>query len=138
MRTLIRLLAGVTARFPWAVLAVTLALTVVLAGLASTLESASGQDGFSPESEEIAASERISELFGDGSTTSVLQVLVADEGGDVLTREALQVIDDLEAAITASDAGDALASGPGQPALLSYLAPVQQSLAAQEIGRAHV
>jgi uncharacterized protein len=131
VKTLIRLLAGVTARFPWAVLAATLALTVVFAGLASTLESASGQQGFSPDSEEIRASERISELFGDGSTTSVLQVLVGDEDGDVLTREALQVVEDLEAAIRTSEAGDVLANGPGQPALLSYLAPVQQALAAQ-------
>ncbi|MFP4148813.1 MAG: efflux RND transporter permease subunit [Nitriliruptoraceae bacterium] len=131
MRTLIRLLAGVTARFPWTVLAVTLALTVVLAGLASTLESASGQEGFSPESEEIAASERIGELFGDGSTSSVLQVLVADEGGDVLTLEALEVVADLEEAITASEAGEVLASGPGQPPVLSYLTPVQEALATQ-------
>ncbi len=136
MRTLIRALAAVTSRFPWVVLAVTLALTVVFAGLASTLESASGQEGFSPESAAIDAAERISELFGDGSTASVVQVVVADEGGDVLTREALEVVDDLAAAIAASPAGATVVDRPGEPGILSYLVPVQQALAAQGIAPA--
>ena len=131
MKTLIRLLAGVTSRFPWLVLATTLALTVVFAGLASTLESASGQEGFSPDSEEIRASERISELFGDGSTTSVLQVIVADDGGDVLTREALEVVDALAEGIAASEAADFITDRPDQPAVVSYLVPVQQAMDAR-------
>ncbi|MFO7777136.1 MAG: MMPL family transporter [Nitriliruptoraceae bacterium] len=131
MKTLIRLLAGVTSRFPWLVLAVTLALTVVFGGLATTLESASGQEGFSPESEEIRASERIAELFGDSSTASVMQVIVQDEGGDVLTRDALEVVAELEAGIADSDAAEFIADRPGQPGVLSYLAPVRQAMEAQ-------
>ncbi len=131
MRTLIRLLAGVTSRFPWVVLAATLALTVVFAGLATTVESASGQEGFAPESAAIDASERISELFGDGSTSTVMQVLVADDDGDVLTREALEVVAELQSAIEGSEAGDALVDRPGEPGLLSYLVPVEEALAAQ-------
>ncbi len=131
MKTLIRLLAGVTSRFPWPVLAATLVLTVVFAGLASTLESASGQEGFSPDSEEIRASERISELFGDSSTSSVLQVILVEEGGDVLTREALEVVAALEEGIVASDAGEVISDRPDEPGIISYLAPVQQAMAAQ-------
>ncbi|TVR32127.1 MAG: hypothetical protein EA388_12430, partial [Nitriliruptor sp.] len=131
MRILIRALAAVTSRFPWVVLATTLALTVVFAGLSTTLDSASGQEGFSPESAAIDASERISELFGDGSTASVLQVVIADQGGDVLTREALEVVAELAAAIAASPAGEAIVDRPGEPGILSYLVPVQQALAAQ-------
>ena len=131
MKTLIRLLAGMTSRFPWLVLAVTLALTVVFAGLATTLESASGQEGFSPESEEIRASERIAELFGDSSTSSVMQVIVENEGGDVLTREALDVVAEIEAGIADSDAAEFIVDRPGQPGILSYLAPVRQAMAAQ-------
>jgi len=131
VKTLIRLLAGVTSRFPWVVLAVTLALTVVFAGLASTLESASGQEGFSPESEEIQASERIGELFGDSSTASVMQVIVQDEGGDVLTRDALEVVAAIEEGIAGSDAAEFIADRPGQPGILSYLSPVRQAMDAQ-------
>ncbi len=131
MRTLIRLLAAATSRFPWLVLAATLALTVVFAALSTTLDGASGQEGFAPRSEAIDASERISELFGDGSTSTVLQVVVADEGGDVLTREALEVVSDLQVAIKDSAAGEALVDRPGEPGLLSYLVPVEQALAAQ-------
>ena len=134
MRILIRVLAAITSRFPWVVLASTLALTVVFATLATTLESASGQEGFSPQSEAIDAAERISELFGDGSTASVLQVVIADRGGadgDVLTREALAVVAELEAAIAASPAGEVIVDRPGEPGILSYLVPVQQALAAQ-------
>jgi uncharacterized protein len=131
VKTLIRLLAAVTSRFPWLVLAATLALTVVFAGLAATLESATGQEGFSPDSDEIRASERISELFGDSSTASVLQVIVADDGGDVLTREALEVVAQLEGSITASEAGGFISDRPDQPGIVSYLAPVQQAMAAQ-------
>ena len=131
MKTLIRLLAGVTSRFPWFVLAAVFVLTIVFAGLASTLESASGQEGFAPESAEIDAAERISELFSDGSTASVIQVLVADEGGDVLTLEALEVVAAVAAEIAASPAGDAVQATEDSPGIVSYLAPVQQALAAQ-------
>ena len=136
MRTLIRVLAAVTSRVPWVVLATILALTVGFAALSTTLESASGQEGFSPESEAIDASERIAELFGDGSTASVLQVVIADEGGDVLTIEALEVVEELEAAIAASSAGELIVDRPGEPGILSYLVPVQQALAAQGLAPA--
>ena len=131
MKTLIRLLAGVTSRFPWLVLGATLALTVAFAALAATLESATGQEGFSPDSEEIRASERISEQFGDGSTSSVLQVIVAEDGGDVLTREALEVVDAIAEGVAASPAAGFIADRPDQPGIVSYLAPVQQAMAAQ-------
>jgi uncharacterized protein len=131
VKILIRLLAGATSRFPWVVLAVTLALTVVFAGLATTLESATGQEGFSPESEEIEASERIGELFGDSSTSSVMQVIVQDEGGDVMTREALEVVASIESGIAGSDAAEFIVDRPDQPGVFSYLAPVQQAMAAQ-------
>jgi predicted RND superfamily exporter protein len=114
-------------------LAVTVALTAVFGGFATTIESASGQEGFSPESAEIEASEDISELFGDASTTSVMQVVVQDEGGDVLTAEALQVVSDLREAIAASDGGEYVSQAPEGPGVVSYLAPVEQALAQQQL-----
>ncbi len=133
MKTIIRALAAVVSRFPWAVLGVTLVLTVVLGGLSTTIESASGQEGFSPESPEIQAAEDITELFGEASATSVMQVVVQDEGGDVLTAEALQVVTDLRAAIADSDGGQYVSQEPTAPGVVSYLAPVEQALAQQQL-----
>jgi uncharacterized protein len=133
VKTIIRGLAAAVSRAPWIVLLAVLALTVVFAGLATTLENASGQEGFSPESDEIAASERIGELFGDAATTSVMQVVVRDKGGDVLTSDALGVVGELTAAIAESDAGPYVSDRPESPGIVSFLAPVQQALAQQQI-----
>lgn len=130
MKVLIRTLAGVVTRAPWLVLVGVLVLTGAFAWLASGLESATGQEGFSPSSEEIDAAERVSELFGAESTTSIVQVVVRDEGGDVLTAEGLRVVDELTAAIVASDAGAFVADRADSPGLVSYLAPVQAAVGA--------
>jgi uncharacterized protein len=131
VKTIIRGLAALVARAPWLVLLGAVVLTVVFAGLGQTLESASGQEGFSPESEEILASERISELFGAASTRSVMQVVVRDEGGDVLTAEALRVVTELTETIAASEAGAHVSEQPEDPGVVSYLTPVQLGLAEQ-------
>jgi uncharacterized protein len=131
VKLIIRGLAALVARAPWLVLAGAVVLTVVFAGLGTTLESASGQEGFSPESEEILASERISELFGSSATQSVMQVVVRDEGGDVLTSEALRVVTELTEAIAASDGGAYVSDRPDDPGVVSYLTPVQLGLAEQ-------
>ena len=133
MKTIIRALAAAVGRAPWLVLLGTLVLTVVFGGLATTLENASGQEGFSPESDEIAASERISELFGESANGSVMQVIVQDEGGDVLTGEALEVVASLRAEIAASDAGPFVSERPDDPGVVSYLTPVELVLAQEQL-----
>ncbi len=133
MRTLIRVLAALVARVPWWVLGVTVLATVVFAQLATTLEEASGQQGFSPESEEIDASERIGELFGEESTQTVMQIVVRATAGDVLTADAVRVVEEVSAAIADSDAATAISSDPQQPGIVSYLEPVQQAAAQQGI-----
>ncbi|MCC5949500.1 MAG: MMPL family transporter [Nitriliruptoraceae bacterium] len=136
MRALIRLLAAVVTRAPVIVLLVTLAATVVFAGLSTTLEQASGQDGFAPESDAIDASERIGELFGEGSTTSVMQVVVDGAGASVLTADALRAVEQVRAAIADSDAAQAVSDDPAAPGVFSYLAPVEQQLAAEGLDAA--
>jgi uncharacterized protein len=138
VKTIIRILAGAVARAPWAVLGATVVLTALFAGLATTLETASGQEGFSPDSEEIRASERIGELFGDTATTSVMQVVVRDAGGDVLTSEALRVVDELTAAIAVSDASAYVSQRPEDPGVVSYLLPVQLALASGQLDPAQL
>jgi predicted RND superfamily exporter protein len=133
VKLVIRTLAALVSRAPWLVLAATLLLTVGFGALATTLESASGQDGFSPESEEIATSERIGELFGDDAGATVMQVLVRDPGGDVLSADGLEVVAELREAIAASDAAGFVSDTVESPGVVSYLAPVEQALAVQQL-----
>ncbi len=133
MRILIRILASLVSRVPWLVLAATLVLTLVFGGLATTLEDATGQEGFSPESEEILASERISELFGEEATQTVMQVVVRSSDGDVLTADGLAASNDLTEALESSDVSEFISEDPQQPGIVSYLLPVQQALAEQQI-----
>jgi uncharacterized protein len=133
LKTIIRAFAAVVSRAPGFVLAVIIALSAVFGLLATTVENAEGQDGFSPESDEILASERIGELFGESATQSVMQVVVRSPSGDVLTTEGLEATNDLAAAIEASDAGQYVSDDPQQPGIVAYMAPVQGALAEQQL-----
>ncbi len=138
LRALVRSLAAVVTRTPWFVLLGTLLLTGVFGYLATTLETGAGQDGFAPESEEILAAERISELFGETATTTVMQVVVRSATGDVLTTEALDATREVAEAIAASDAAAAVSDDPTQPGVVSFLAPVEQQLAMEGIDPATI
>jgi predicted RND superfamily exporter protein len=127
MKTLIRLLARAVERAPILVVVVSLALTAMFGWLATGVEVASGQDGFAPESEEILAASRIGELFGDDAVQSVMQVVLRSEDGDLLTPEAYAVTRAIVRALEDSELGDALASDPTRPAIVSYLAPVERA-----------
>ncbi|TVR29717.1 MAG: hypothetical protein EA388_15185 [Nitriliruptor sp.] len=133
MRILIRILGALVSRAPWLILGATLVLTVVFGALATTLEDATGQEGFAPESEEILASERISELFGEEATQTVMQVVVRSSDGDVLTADGLAASNDLVEALESSDASAFISDDPQQPGVVSYLLPVQQALGEQQI-----
>jgi len=80
-------LAGIARRAPSAVIIVSLALTGIFGYLAGQVEVATGNEGFAPDSPEIGAGERISELFGDATADTALQVVLRDQGGDVITAE---------------------------------------------------
>jgi uncharacterized protein len=133
VRILIRILASVVSRAPWVVLAATLVLTIVFGGLATTLEDATGQEGFSPESEEILASERIGELFGEEATQTVMQVVVRSSDGDVVTADGLAASNDLTEALQNDEVSAFISDDPQQPGIVSYLLPVQQAIAEQQI-----
>ena len=77
-------------RFPWAVVLVGLVLTALLGMFAGQVEVATGNEGFAPEGDEISASERIAEKFGEESSESTMQVLIRDPGDDVITVEGLR------------------------------------------------
>lgn len=133
MRTLVRLLAALVRRVPVVVLVVTLLLTVVFGWLGTTLDQATGQEGFSPESEEIDASGRISDHFGDAASQTVMQVVIRAGDGDVVTVDALATVDRVTTAIAESDAADLVSQDPTDPGVISFLTPVQQAIAQQGI-----
>lgn len=141
MKTVIRAFAGAVRTAPAGVI---IGVVVVTAGLAAAFgviapETATGNEGFAPDNAEIAASERISELFGSESRTSVLQVIVRQPDGNVISADGLRAVNEITAAVMASEAADSLvAAGPEQPPVVSYLGPVFQALAAQGIDPATV
>lgn len=133
MNSVIRGLGAVVRRAPVAVVVVTVVLFGVLGYLSGRAEISQGNEGFSPDNEELLASERITDLFGSSAQESVLQVIIRAEGGDVFTDEALELVNEIDAAIRASSAADAISETAERPGIVSYLAPVQQAVAMQGI-----
>lgn len=116
---------------PWVVIVLTLVLTGVLGSFAGQVEIASGNEGFAPESAEIAAQERIAEKFGEDSTGTTVQVIIRENGGDVLTLEGLKTAMATAEAIRGSDVGDSITESEQQPGIVHYLSGVEQAMAAQ-------
>lgn len=132
MNVIIRLLARATERFPVPIIVVTLVLFGVFGSLARNIEVTQGNEGFAPDNPELAAAERIGDLFGDGSAESVMQIVVRSERGDVITADAAVAVAQAIAAVREA-AGDALSVRSERPPVVSYLAPVLQAAAAQGI-----
>ncbi|MGH8950896.1 MAG: efflux RND transporter permease subunit [Acidimicrobiia bacterium] len=131
MKAIVSGLAALARKAPWAVIIVSLILTGVFGYLAGQVEVASGNEGFAPDSPEIAASERISELFGDATADTALQVVIRDEGGDVITAEGLRTAIATAEAIRASAVGDLVADQPQRPGVFHYLSGVEQAVLGQ-------
>jgi predicted RND superfamily exporter protein len=112
------------------VIALALVLTGVFAYLGGQVELASGNEGFAPDSPEITAQEKIADKFGDASTGSTMQVIVRDDGGDVITLEGLKSAMATEEVIRA-DLGDFITDSEQQPGVIHYLSGVMQAMAAQ-------
>lgn len=128
MRILVGGLAAIVRRAPWAVVAVVVAGTALLGPLAGSIELATGNEGFAPEGEEIAAGERIADKFGRDSSETALQVIVRREGGDVITVDGLRAVTAAVEAIRSSEVGDNLADRPDRPGVLHYLIGVEQAM----------
>jgi uncharacterized protein len=133
LKSIVSGLAAFARRMPWVVIALVLALTAVFFFFTSQIELASGNEGFAPEGPEIAASERIGEKFGSEVSESTIQVIIRDQGGDVITVEGLKTAIDTVATIGESEAGPHIADRPDRPGVFHYLTPVEQSMAAQGI-----
>ena len=132
MKRIIRLLAALVERHALLVVIVTLLASGGFGYAATLTEVSTGQEGFAPENDEILASERIGELFGQEASRSVMQVVIRSEGGEVIAPDALEVTRRITAALEASEYADVIAGEADQPGTVSYLAPVE--LAALQAG----
>ncbi len=133
MKAIVSLLAAFARRIPWVVIALALALTVAFGFFSSQIELATGNEGFAPEGQEISASERINEKFGSDASETTIQVIIRDEGGDVITVEGLQTAVDTVATIRESEVGPDVADREDRPGVFHYLSGVEQAMATQEI-----
>ncbi len=125
MRTLLRGLAAATTRVPALLVALTLAVTAGLAAAAATVEEATGQGGFAPDSEEIAAADRISALFGTEQAAATLQVVVRPADADLLSPETVTAVADLYDALGQADG--VVADQPPTSFLTPVLSAAEQS-----------
>jgi hypothetical protein len=126
-------LARLVVRRPLAVLISMLVVTGILGYLSGQVVLTDGNEGFAPNAEELVASEEINALFGDESSSSVLQVLVSAEDGDVLDLDGLAVIDTVTAVLEQSELAPLLQSQPGEPPVISYMLPIHQAIAMGQI-----
>ena len=76
-------------RFPWSVVIASVVVAGALSPFASQVVIATGNEGFAPDNAEIAALDRISELFGT-EQEAILQVIIRDPGGDVISASGLE------------------------------------------------
>lgn len=134
MKTVIRAFATAVRKAPALVIAVTVLLTLGFGAAFGIIapETATGNEGFAPDNEEIRASERISDLFGAENQSSVFQVIIRAPEGNVISNAGLQAVEEVTNAVLASEAAPSLVSAqPGQPPVVSYIGPVFQSLEAR-------
>ncbi len=130
MKTLVRLLSGLVARSPWGIIAGTLVITLVFGGFLPQQETATGNEGFSPDTPEFLAQDIIAEYFQDSSEEPVQVVVTAREGQDLLTAAGLQDYLAIRGAIESSRAAELFRDRPGGD-IVGFYDPLLQGLQMQ-------
>ncbi len=125
MKALVSLLSRSVQRFPWVTVVLVLLVSFGIMSFNREIEQAEANEGFAPEAEALAASERIPDLFGDESSGSVLQIIVSADGGDVVTADGAAAVRQITETLLASELADDLQAGNGQPPIASFLAPLE-------------
>ena len=131
MKSVVTAFAAAARRAPWVVIVASLILTGVLGYFSGQVEIATGNEGFAPDSPQIAAQERIGELFGDAGGGSTMQVIVKEEGGDVITVEGLEAALAAAQTIRDSQVGELITETEERPGVVHYLSGVEGAMAAQ-------
>ena len=129
MKSLVALISAAVRRRPWWTFVIVLAVTAVLGSFAGQAEVTSGQEGFAPDTPEIAASEEIQQLFSTGSNEQVMQIILT--GDDVIGADGARVVAAVESAIRSSDAAAYISDRSDRSGVVSYLGGVLQAAAMQ-------
>ena len=135
MKTLVNLLAGAVRRAPIPVIAVTVIISLALGGLSGNFQpEEDSNESFAPEAAELEAADRITELFGEESTRSVMQVIVTAEGGNVFSTGGLQTVAAIQQGVVEGGFGDILVNiddpeaAQDDPPVISFLGPLPQAI----------
>lgn len=131
MKALVHFLSGAAQRAPVFIVVVVLIATVLLGALNSQMVRETGQAGFSPDTPEIQASNRIGELFASGASEEVMQVVI--KGDDVISAAGLRAVSEINRLVGESKAGAFVSEQPQRPGVVSFLDGVLGSASQQGI-----
>ena len=130
MKTLVNGLSLAVQRWPRLVIILTVAISVVLGGLARNFTpQEDSNEAFAPDAPELSAAGRISDLFGEETTTTVMQVIVKSEHGNVFGADGLAVTDALRDTIANGALADRLVEG--RDPVVSFMTPIRWGPAAE-------
>lgn len=135
MKRFIRILSSLVRRFPISVLIGSVVLTLAFGAFVPQQETATGNEGFSPDSDEFLAAQTIDEVFTSSSEVAV-QILVASESGDVLTADGIRTYAAVRRAVLDSRASEIMghrADGDPGGDIEGFLETVLTSLEARDI-----
>lgn len=125
MKAAINFLAESVRRMPWAVLAVVIIITLALGPLSARFQpEEDNNESFAPNAPELAASERITELFTADASESVLQIIFTSEDGNLFSRDGLEAVETVTATVSGGAISDRL-SGQG---FISFMRPALMKL----------
>jgi uncharacterized protein len=122
-------LAALARRAPALVIVGVVLASLVFGFLNSKVTIATGNEGFAPESQEIAATERIQDYFGSDSRETTLQIVIRRPGGDVITVEGLRAAMAAADAVRASELGPEVSDRPERPGVIHFMSVVEQAMA---------
>lgn len=130
MKALVNGLSSAVRRFPWVVIIITIVIGMGLGGLSGQFTpEEDSNESFAPDAEELNAVDRITELFGEESSVSVMQVIVsAPEGGDVFSADGFATVQAVGQAVRSGSLGEYLIPEDQQPAVVSFLSPAEQAV----------
>jgi len=136
VKSLVNALAASVRRAPWVVIIVVLIITGFLGYQNRNFQPAEdSNESFAPEAPELQAQETISDVFGEDSSQSPMQVIISSDSGDVITLDGLAAVQAVtETMLTGALSGALVEPTADRPQTVNYMAPVlgaiQQGLAA--------
>jgi predicted RND superfamily exporter protein len=111
------------------VVIVVLVATFLFGGLAQQFQpAANDNESFAPSAPELQAVDAINDAFGEDSSQSVMQVIIASDSGDVITLDGLATVDAIRSTVLGGSLAPYLID-PGTGPVVHYLTPVEFALA---------